>query len=210
MQAGKGTARLRWNRFTIRAMLVGVTLLGVCLAVFAATARRRREVNALLQFDDASVFALYGEYEYSPPINIGGILMLGGQRLHGFSLQGTPSRWEEFWTSILGVHAMTEVSMVYWETPQVADSDLKLLERFPELKELYLSNATITDAAIEHLLELKQLVVLDISNTGISRSGLQRLSTCRKLRELGLHGMQIDEEDVRQLENSLPNCAVRW
>lgn len=191
-------------------MLVGVTLVGACLALFAETARRRRDVNDLLQFDDASVFALYGEYEYSPPIDIGGILILGGQRLHGFTLRDRPSRWEEFWTSILGVHAMTEVTTVYWETPQVADADLELLKKVPELKELHLSNATITDAAIEHLLHLKQLVVLDISNTAVSRAGLQRLSACRKLRELDLHGLQIDEEDVRQLKNSLPNCDVRW
>lgn len=105
---------------------------------------------------------------------------------------------------------MTKVSAVYWETDQVADADLKLLEKAPELRELYLSNATITDVAVEHILHLKHLVALDVSNTGIRRTGLRRLSACHNLRELDLSGMQIDEEDVRQLEMSLPSCAIRW
>ena len=216
---GQAAMYRQWSRLALRALLIGVAILCAILGSIAIQrqkgAQQQRFVSDLLQFDSASVIALYGEYEYRPPPNIDlgdglSLVLGGGQRLNGFSVRDEPTQYQRFFESILGAHAITQVSIVFWQTDEVTDADLRMLNKAPQLRELYLDGASITDAGISQIIRMQHLVVLGLSDTGVTVDGVQQLTACPNLRELDLRGTEVDDEVIRTLKESLPHCSISW
>ena len=205
-------------RFTLRTLLGAIALVSLLLGLIAARLqkgeRQRQVVADLLMFEGSSVFALYGDYEYTPPPTItdGGLsLILGrGQRIHGFSILDEPSQFERYLVPLFGEYAFTEVSAVYWDEAPVTDEDLQLLARVPQLRELHISGTKVTDLGIQQITSLRHLVVLDLSSTRVTDRGSRQLSACSNLRELDLSGIHLDESVARKLEEALPDCDIAW
>ena len=71
----------------------------------------------------------------------------------------------------------------FYET-KVTDTDLAILARVPELKQLWLSRTQVTDAGLVHLAGLPELDLLYLSET------------------------QVSDQGVSQLEKALPNIEI--
>src|SRR5437016_2040941 len=104
--------------------VIALSVLACCGAVMLRAARNHAIVQSLLIRDDVSVCSLYGEYKYTPPPRICGVMFLGGQRLHGFSVFGEPSDFQRPFVSVFGQHAFTNIYSVYWEDEAVTYKDL--------------------------------------------------------------------------------------
>ncbi len=191
-------------------LLAGLLLVAVG-ALLVHTHRQRSIAQSLLKFD-GSVHALYGEYRYTPPPTVaeGGLSLVlgGGQRVHGFSTQDEPSRFQRLLVSVFGEHACAEVSAVYWEGEPDPDDDLQLLQQAPQLRELHLGGTGVTDAGLAQIVRVRQLAVLDLSSTRVTSGGIGQLAACTELRELDLSGADVDEASVEQLRQALPRCQI--
>ncbi|MCI0358520.1 MAG: hypothetical protein L0211_08560 [Planctomycetaceae bacterium] len=202
------------NRLIYTASVLLVCLLLVTSgAVLIHTYRQRAIVQSLLKFE-GTVYALYGDYQYTPPATVavdGGLsLVLGaGQRVHGFSVRDEPSRFQRLLVSIFGEHACAKVSAVYWDTEPVSDNDLQLLDGIPQLRELHVGGTSVTDGGLVQIARLRHLTVLDLSSTRVTSSGIRQLAACTELRELDLSGTDVDEPDVERLKQAIPHCEIK-
>jgi hypothetical protein len=94
----------------------------------------------------------------------------------------------------LGGVPHTHGSCVYWadfSSSAIADKQLPLLQRLPELEELSLASTTVSDTGLEHLADLPKLKRLDVAFTQVTPEGLARLKATRPdLHVIRLHDQQ--------------------
>ena len=77
------------------------------------------------------------------------------------------------------IEKLGSVKLVDLSNRDVTDADLKELERFENLEQLYLWNSQLTNASLKQLARLKSLQEVDLSGTPVTAEGVAEL---RKLR----------------------------
>ena len=130
-------------------------------------------------------------------------------------------------TQVSDIHALVELEsleMLYLRDNQV--SDISVLAGLNKLESLDLSGTHVSD--ISALTELKKLSDLDLSGTqvndistlaglkslsGLDLSGTQvsnisTLAGLKNLTYLNISNTQVSAEEVQELQNSLPRCAI--
>lgn len=186
---------------------------------------RNTAIDELLQFD-ASIVATYGSYQYTPRlivniVNISGgsvgensslqLVLDIGQRVHGFTVQGNPSRFVEWYVAIFGDRArraFCKVVDVAIFDQDFGDDDVSLLLKFDRLHELDLSTTQITDHGVTQLRNLDRLTVLDLSYTRVTDEGIRQLSALDNLRELDVDGTNVSRRAIEEFEKRHPGCTV--
>jgi Leucine-rich repeat (LRR) protein len=88
-------------------------------------------------------------------------------------------------------------------------SELRFLQRLPQLEDLDICYSDITDSDLQYLKPLEGLVILNLDGNQITDGGLEYLKTLKQLRDLNLQNTKVTEEGVKKLLEALPNCEAR-
>jgi hypothetical protein len=153
----------RWYQYSLRTLLVLVTLFAVACSWFAVKmeqARRQREVVEAIRRSSGSVFYDYEKILYEDTIHKSGSPIWPSE---------PPS--PAWLRSIVGIdffHNVTTAFVFY-------DNGLDRLEDLPRLRALYLEGAGITDRSIDQLKRLPRLERLYLSDTKITDAAVNDL-----------------------------------
>jgi hypothetical protein len=117
----------------------------------------------------------------------------------------------------------------------LSDSDLQVLQKFPELRDLSLEHCSISAVGIAHLRHAKNLRFLKIECESVTEDCVTELSQLTNLEELDLRSCRrlffreqslkhlerltklrllqvefLQEEDARNLQAALPGCEIQF
>ncbi len=105
---------------------------------------------------------------------------------------------------LLGADYFQEVPVVDLSRTKV--SDLTLLAGLQNLQDLYLIDTPVSDVA--PLAKLASLERLWLGNTQVSDP--TSLANLTNLQFLSLSHQQVGEEQIKELQQALPNCTIQW
>ena len=177
--------RRRFLRYSLRTMLVVVLVLSVWLGWMANLARRQR--NAVKRATE-----------------------LGASMAFAFQLDERdrwirdPQPWAPDWLrSAVGEDYFRRIAIVNFdEGSDPTDGDLALLENFPDLRQLTLTDRRkITDEGLRYIAPLKQLTVLTLRGTQVRGPGLHHISDLENLELLTFDHTPLTDEGLRHLKN---------
>ena len=182
--------RRRWFRFSLRTLLVVITVLCVWLGLKVNAARRQKDaVEAILKLGGSVQY----DYQTVAPIPLKVID-------YNFDRNALPPgpAWlrerlgGEYFSSVLGVTVESRDHTLAISTADLAelaklpslkllsaddvdDAGLEQIGKLTSLEGLYLESKQITDGGLKHLQNLASLEVLDLNGTGISSDGIRYL-----------------------------------
>ena len=189
----------RWYQFSLRSLLVVMTVATVTFGGWVQFRRQRAQAN---RDRVAAVDKAVAEIE-----ELGGWAMYNVEDMR-------PQTWlEEHFDDPGGSDdpvCAVKVLFVSLDGPKVTDASLKLLKELKSLQYLGLglSGTNVTDTGLERLQGLS-VGILDLSNTNVTDAGLERLKGMSNLEELDLTGTKVTNEGVKKLQQALPNCEIR-
>jgi hypothetical protein len=185
--AANAPKRRRWFRFSLKSLLIVMTVLAVWLGLYAKSIRDRREAIAAIE-------------------------RLGGS----FTLKDDPDeRWlsqflgdEKYSYNPVGVRFIASIH-------RLSDDELKSvmpsLNHFPNLRFIWFTDALITDDALDLLLPLSdKLDALDLRGTSVSDAGIVHLNYLTKLRVLLFHTGSITPDGFAELQAASPDCKITF
>ncbi len=173
-------------RFSLRGMLVGITLFALWLGIVGISAwRRGREAAAIADllehgatveyYDQVPRGRLVGLFGYDPFLKVQVIDIHGDQGLV---------------TLLAHADDFPDLELVNFWGSRVSDAGLagvENLSRFPNLREVLISGCMITDLSLKRLADWKQLEELHLHNCAkITDAGLAHLKDLPNLRFLRL------------------------
>jgi hypothetical protein len=103
---------------------------------------------------------------------------------------------------------LTNLTILFLLDTQVSDAGLMHLKGLTRLSSLDLKDTHVTDAGLAHLKGLTKLSVLDLERTQISDAGLAHLNGLTKVRNIDLTGTQVTQRGVQELQTELPNAQI--
>jgi len=205
-------SRRRFFRYSLRTLMIVVTVFCVWMGITAKRARDQRQAVEAVREVSGQVF-----YKHQWPLN---------------SPSDPPG--PEWLRQLMGDEYFFSVFFLNFGNPWVTDAELEHLKGFrgtnllwlnlsniklPEagleyvkaltnLRVLNLNTTKTTDAGVAHLKGMTKLQELWLANTEITDAGLEYLRELTKLRELNLSNTQVTDEGVAKLQQALPNCKI--
>ncbi len=183
----------RWYQYSLRTLMVVVTLFAVACSWFAVKlgqARRQREaVEALMRLKAAMCNV---EYDYI-------------RDSAGNLIPNAQSRGPAWLRNLLGIDFFCNVTEV-WVGKKITDADLVHLKYFPKLRILFFNEVTpiynpqVTDEGLKIVQGLTQLEVLGLSNTNITDAGLKYVKNLSRLQTLRLANTKITDAGLVNLK----------
>ncbi|MEX0613622.1 MAG: hypothetical protein WD229_16005 [Pirellulales bacterium] len=235
IRARPARLRRRWLQYSLRWLLVIVTLSGIGLGLVVRRAERQRKAVAEVR---ASGEAWY-KFEVSPPPAVRGELpgpdwlcrllgvdyfaevtnatlafsatdatvahLSGLTSLKELSLYGT--RVTD--PGLAHLSGLTSLQWLSLDRTQVGDAGLAYLSGLTSLQVLWLDGTQVGDAGLAHLSGLTSLRELSLEGTQVGNPGLAHLSGLTSLRVLSLRGTQVTDAGYRRLQAALPKCRIR-
>jgi hypothetical protein len=195
--------KLRWYQFSLRTLLVFMTLCAVAcswLAVKVQQAKRQREaVDAIQKLGGGVIYDydVYGKPKPQPPPWLR--YLLGDDffaNIGGVSFRNTQVTDAE----LEMLKGLTQVHQLYVNSPQVTDAGLETLKGLTQLQGLCLNNTQVTDAGLETLKGLTQLQLLWLNNTRVTDAGLEELKGLTQLLSLSLDDTQVTDAGLEELK----------
>jgi hypothetical protein len=180
--------KLRWYQFSLRSLLVAVTLFGIACSWFAVKmgqANRQKKAVEVLLKSGGNVFY---DYQYDAS---------GSLTKAFFAGKATPPgptwlrQWlgDDFFTNAVGLHPN-----------RTTDADLEHLKDLPRLKAISLHSSKITDDGLNRIKALSQLETLDLQSTEITDAGLETLKEIPSLKSLCLFDTKITDAGLKNLQ----------
>jgi hypothetical protein len=185
-------SRHRWFRFSLRAMLLMVTLLCMWLGVTANRANQQRRAAERIKAAGGDV-----GYDYEIDEN------------HNWR-HDDPSAPSPKWLSdIIGVDYSATVVDVHLH--DLDDDSLAALVSLPHLRSLVIFDGpNVTDARLERLQELPRLERLQPWMCDrLTDAGLQHLAGLKHLSHLIVSGAKITPAGLRELQKAMPNLIIQ-
>ena len=173
--------KLRWFQFSLRTLLVVVTLCAIACSWYASVMKRvwrqRAAVDAINEMHGAVML----ENGFSGPA------------------------WLR---SILGDDFFSQDISVGLGGPKVTNAGLEQLGELSQVTNLWINESNVTDAGLKSLKRLNGLRKLNLYRAdNITDAGLEHLMGMTQLRELVL-GHAITDDAVKKLQQALPNCKI--
>ena len=223
--------KLRWFQFSLRTLLVFVTLCAVpCswLGVKMQKARQQRKAARAIE-------ELGGEVGWSEPSGPAWLRSLLGDDVfrHVDSVDAFVSDVDD--AALENLKALNQVeylglvvspvtdaglehlkglnrlqTLIILEDTDITDAGLAHLKTLTQLEYLCLYATKVTDAGLENLTALKKLQRLDLGRTKVTDVGLEKLTGLDKLQRLNLGGTKVTDAGVKKLQQALPNCTVEF
>lgn len=176
----------RWLRFSMRGLMVLVTILcGVLALLRHDYFAYRNERHIWDQIDAAGGFSMG---------NATGVSILNEEQF-GENHLSIRQRWV---ASLVGDHFYHRINFV-----GLYDQDLKevaaLLPQLPELQAVGISDTTLTSEVSDSLAQIEKLEELSISDTKIVPENFHRLAACKHLRDISLWGESATDEVLSRM-----------
>jgi hypothetical protein len=105
---------------------------------------------------------------------------------------------------------LTTLKALSLDRTEITDAGLEYCEGLTNLKWLSLENTQVTDAGLEYLKGLTSLEELFLDDTQVGGAGLEHLQGLTNLESLQLNNTQVLPEDVKKLQEALPNCKITY
>ena len=177
-----GPLKRRWLRFSLRTLLVIMTVLAISLGLYFKSLRDRKAA-------------------------IGAMEKLGG----AISLKYNGPEWLRkmvnddkcFWNPVA-----VRFQPHHPITDQELQSAVPYLKNFGDLNYLAFRESQVTNEGLKHLLPLaERLLVLDLSDTAVSDDGIVHLKQLPKLMFVRVkEGTAITPAGIGEFERALPGC----
>ena len=180
--------RRRWLQFSLRTFFVLLTVACVGLALFGQKAYRANEQQKAVAW-----VREMGGYAFSTQRNES-----------GFFLNDGDPRDPKWLVQLLGVDYFQEVFVVSLSNTQVVD--LAPISKLTRLQGLELNNTPVSD--LTPLASLKNLWQLLLHGTQVR--DVTPLASLKNLEVLNLSDTLVSEEQVKKLQQALPNCKITW
>ncbi len=185
--------RRRWLRFSLRTLLIVVTVLSVPLGWIGWRLGQERATITLIEEMGGSVsfnsIAKRGWWEESTD-------KWFGKRVRWVDLRNTQV------SELSPLAELKSLEHLWLHNTQV--SDLSPLAELKNLETLYLYNTPVSD--LSPLAELKSLERLQLRNTPVS--DLSPLVELKNLVLLSFDNTPVSDEQVQELRQALPNCKI--
>ena len=210
----------RWNQFSLKTLLIVVTLFTVTvgwIGLRVQRARRNRDRVATITDAVAAIEKSGGR-----------VTIMNKERRPKTSLE---EQFDDPGDAYDPVRISTAWRVEFGNTVDT-DSGLEHLKAFERLQSLDLSGTTVTDAGLEHLKGLLHLRYLSLADTKVTDVGLEQLKGLESLEELNLEGTnvtdtgleqlkgmkildwlflegtQVTKDGVKKLQDALPQCRI--
>jgi hypothetical protein len=215
--AAKPKARRRWLSFSLRTLLIFVTLAGCgfgWLGLKFQEARRQQAIVAAIEKLDGWVqydYQLDSQGDYKPNATPPGPAwlhsLLGDDFFRtvysvgawGFLVSGRQDRPFRD-TDLEFVEGLTTLKVLVLFGTQVSDAGLANLKGLTRLEELYLDYTHVSDAGLDYLKGLTQLKNLDLCGTQVTDAGLANLKGLTRLEKLGLSYTHVSDVGLDYLK----------
>jgi hypothetical protein len=219
--------RPKWLRFSLRTLLVAMTVLCVWLGFKVNAARRQKEAVAMIRKAHGGVFFDYemvempGEADHLiPAIGVSFLSKIMAKTFPPVNPDPSPSG--PVWLrKLLGDEYFREVYQVSVNGPQydyINETEFAQLSSLTEVRNLFLTNIKIAigphlerplrDSDLAVLQNMRKLQDLIIESAGVSDEGLPYLKRLTKLTRLDLRRTGITPQGIRELQQALPNCKI--
>jgi len=207
--AAQPKSRRRWYQYSLRTLLIVVTLAGCGFAWLGIRVREAREQAAAV----AAISGLGGIVIYDYQVDA------RGDPVHDAEPPGP--EWlhvllgEGFFTKVYSVYlrgdavkdaglehlnALAQLEYLGLGYTQVTDASLKQLNGMARLSWLDLAGTRVTDAGLVHLQGLSQLAVLYLERTGIGDAGLDHFKGLTQLQLLNLSHTKATDSGLEHLK----------
>jgi hypothetical protein len=196
-QPAEPKSKRRWFQYSLRTLLIFVTLCAVACSWFGIKLQQARKQRHAVE--ELKKFGYHVVYDRE---------LVEDGRLF---LQ-KKSKAPQWLQNLLGVDFFRDVTMVVQDEPQLADARIKItdagmvhLRKFPHLQSVSLLAAPVSDAGLENLkelTELKEIQIWTIEYKGhITDTGLAHLKELQQLVYLSLVNQQIKGDGLENLKN---------
>jgi hypothetical protein len=184
--------RRRWLRFSLRSLLILITVLSIWLGVKVNQARRQkeavaalRELGALVRYEHQKLDSKPNAYDTEKDLSVPGWLR---------DLAG-----DDFFQTVVHVHFLRPVT----------DEDLIHLAALPRIERLVLTDnqKDVTDAGLAHLPRPDRLVHFVAYGTSLGDDFIRRLADSDRLEMFGLFGGRVTDDGLRSL-GALPRLTA--
>ena len=191
--------RPRWLRFSLRTMLIMVTLLSIGPGWFVHRGERQRRAVAAVEEMGGKVAydatALYWVVE-----EVGG---LRGWLPRNYFFNVTMVNLSETRAtdaSLAHIKKLPHVRYLDLSGTDVTDRGLLQLQGLTKLESVKLEYMQVTDAGLPQLQGLRHLILLDFRGTQVTDAGLVHLGRLTRLRVLGLEATQVTSGGLSHLQ----------
>ena len=106
--------------------------------------------------------------------------------------------------ALVHVAALSSLEKLNLAACRIAGPGLRHLSRLPFLRELDLRDNDLSDESMPHLAALQTLDYLDIAHAKITDAGLRQLAPIRNIAYLGLNGVNVSLEAIRDIRPDRP------
>jgi Leucine-rich repeat (LRR) protein len=202
-------------RWTIRTLLIAVTLLALLLAWIGRTVRavqhRASLANALENGSPEELPVSWSGWDSIrrsdftpdwPAIFLGD---WSSVELTDVDVSYRQTVNDELLQQISVFQKLDEVSV---HGQAVTDRSFAAIRGMPDLKTVNIEACDITDTAMEHLATLPNLEDLTLRGVGVTDKGLAHLWKLPKLTSLTIEFTQITPEAIKTFQDSRPDCVV--
>jgi hypothetical protein len=201
-------SRRRWFKFSLRSLLVFVTICSVGFGWFEyklRQAHRQRVVVEQIQ-------------------QLGGMVLYDIQFNSDGNLRNDAKPFGPAWAhQLLGIDFFGNVRIVtsygftipnegpgtLTHTDKFNDSLLALLQELHQLEDLSLGGTQVTDEGLIHIKMMTGLKKLSLYNTQITDAGLSHLRGATQLESLDLVSTRVTDHGCEELQAALPNLEIK-
>ena len=188
----KPKPRRRWYQYSLRTLLIFVTLVGCGFGWLGSKVREARQQEAVLALIWNNGGSVFYDYQWDPQ---------GKQLLPNATPPGPA--WLH---ALLGDDCFRHVSGVFFDpynnTTQstVSDADLEQYKVLSRLEFLTIGGPEVTDRGLAHLSGMTQLKGLALIYTKVTDAGLESLKGLTRLEQLGLSYMIVTDAGLESLK----------
>ncbi len=170
--------RGRWYQFSLRTLLVVVTLICVGPGGYLVYEQRlaKREEEAVKTLSQSPANQLY-----------------------------TRPHWLR---TLLARRTSGHVVGISLRSREMRHADLPPLAELSELVWIDLTDTKVTDQGLLHLVGLTRLEQLRLDETQVTDAGLMHLAKLKRLSTLNLYRTQVTDEGVKKLQAALPDLEI--
>lgn len=200
--------RPRWFQFSLRGLLLAVTVLAVWLGWTVHTAVRQKQIKTEIREAGgwwAYDYQLTGGQRPTLPWGLDNHLGIDFLAAVHYVALTDSDRAQELLPALSELRDVREIRLVHCD---VSDDDLAQLAGLRGLTRLSLNGSPITDAALKHVARIRSLTELDLRNTNVSDAGLAHLHSLANLTDVYVWETRVTADGAKRLQAHCPRCRV--
>lgn len=186
--------KLRWFQFSLRTLLVFVTLFAIPCSWLGVKIQEAKNQKAAVQ----AIQAVGGRVQYGYQVDE-----------QGYVTQQAESRRPVWLRSVFGDDFLDDVVLIFLGRTEATDTGLEGMEGFEEWyrhRELELGDTKFTDAGLQYLKGFTQLRYLYLGGSRITDAGLEHIEGLSQLQRLELYVTPVTDAGLEHL-NGLPQLT---